>query len=169
LALQEVAAGDLDPAAARYEDLMARFPETGEYRMGLAEVRLRQKRPTDALELVDSALEQEGTPPRYKGMLLQLKARALVAATANRIDHRDCAQTAPPVLEWLQAAANALDEAEATGVPLPDLPAARRLVVRRRAAVEDRCSQEDISGEPPPEEPQAPQPIVVVPQPENRD
>lgn len=145
LALLELGAGELDAAGRRYQDLLARFPGAAEYQAGLAEVQLRQGQPETALQTVDAGLADPDAPTRYRTLLLTLRARALVLATGSRVDPQNCAATAPPVLAWLDAADRAVADAEATGVPLPDLPGVKRLVARRRGAVEDLCP----SGAPP--------------------
>jgi hypothetical protein len=84
-------------------------------------------------------LRLSDTPVRYLARLHLLQARALVAESAGRVDPENCAATANPVLQWLDAAEQALTRAENTGVLPPDLPAARRLILRRRGVVEDKC------------------------------
>lgn len=139
LALMEVATGKVDEGAQRYQALVQRLPDAGAYRLGLAEARLRQDRVDDALAEIDAGLAGSNTPVRYRALLLQLQARALVRASSGREDPLRCAETAPPVRAWLDAADQALDAAQATGVLLPDLPAVRRLVARRRSVVDDTC------------------------------
>ena len=148
MALLEMSQAEYDAASARFESLIARFPDAPEYRVGFAELRLRQKRAEDALQIIDEALALPGTAIRYKSTLWQIQARALVAATSNRSDPRDCAGTAPPVLAWLDAADAAVDRAEASGVSAGDLPTIRRLILRRRGAVQDRCPADGASTAP---------------------
>ncbi|MCB9780177.1 MAG: tetratricopeptide repeat protein, partial [Alphaproteobacteria bacterium] len=140
-ALMALAERDTDEAARRYESLVARFPERGEYAMGLAEVRLRQDRTDEALVLVDQALDSPELPLRYEARLRVLHARVLVAHAdvAARIDPARCDETAGPLLAWLARADAEVDRAEATGVPLPTLGEARRLVARNRGTIEDAC------------------------------
>ena len=138
-ALLDLATGDLEGAARIYESLVNRRPNEAEYPLGLAEVRLRQDKPEEALRIVEGALQLPGTAPRFQGLLWLLQARALVAATAGKEDPARCAETAPPIYAWLDAAAAAVAKAEASGVALPDAPAVRRLVLRRRSMVEEAC------------------------------
>lgn len=138
VALLDMAQGDLDSAAKRYNALVQRFPNMAEYRLGYAETLLRQKKAEESLAAVDEALKLEDTPVRFVTMLYLLKARALVAATSGRLDPKDCAGTAPPVLAWLDAADAALTQARATGVDT-DADAVGKLVAKRRGAIEDRC------------------------------
>ena len=139
MALLEMSSGSVDAGAARYELLVEQFPDRAEHLLGLAEARLRQKRPLESLELIEKALSLADTPIRYRAMLWQLQARCLVNASAGREDPDRCAETAPPVMQWLDAADRAVEMAEQTGVVLPDLPRVRRLVLRRRGVVEDAC------------------------------
>lgn len=140
-ALLLMVTGDIDGAAARYERLVARRPDAGEYRLGLAEARLRQQRPDEAMQIAREGAGLGGTPVRYVALLWQLYARAAVQASAGLEDPERCEETAPPIRAWLAAADDALDQAAATGVPLPDLPATRRLVARRRAILRDACPE----------------------------
>lgn len=139
VALLELSQGNLDRSAELYRSLVDRFPDAAEYRLGLAEVLLRQKKAEEAVQCIEEALVLQGTGVRYRALLFQLQARALVAATAFRVNPRDCATTAPPVNAWLDAADQALVNAEGTGVDLKDLPTVKRMVQRRRAAVLERC------------------------------
>ncbi len=139
LALMNLGLGELELARERYRELVRRFPEDAAYRMGLAEAILRMEQPTEAIEVVETALKLQGTPVRYQAMLWQLKARALVAASGGREDAENCADTAPPVRAWLDAAQGAVEQAERLGVGLPDLPAVRRQVLRRRAVLDGNC------------------------------
>lgn len=139
LGLLELATGQVDAGAARFEALVSRLPGQGEYRLGLAEARLRQDRVDDALSEIDLGLEDREAPLRSRALLLQLQARTLVRASGGREDPQRCAETAPPVRAWLDAADQALEAAVATGVPLPDLPSVRRLVARRRGVVDEAC------------------------------
>jgi Flp pilus assembly protein TadD len=140
-ALLLMVTGDIDGAAERYERLVARRPDTGEYRLGLAEARLRQRRPDEAMKLAQEGASLPDTPVRYVALLWQLYARSAVQASAGLEDPARCAETAPPIRAWLDAADDALDRAEATGVTLPDLPATRRLVERRRGILRDACPE----------------------------
>jgi len=141
LALLELSQGDLDAADGRYTQLMARFPARAEYRVGLAELRIRQDRDEEAVSVVEAALALPDVPRRTQAMLYQTQARALVAATADRVDPARCSETAPQVRVWLNAADAAVEAAQATGVELPDLPVVLRLLRRRRAAVDAECSR----------------------------
>lgn len=140
-ALLLMVTGDVDGAADRYERLLARRPDTGEYRLGLGEARLRQRRPDEAMKLAREGAALPATPVRYVALLWQLYARAAVQASAGLEDPKRCAETAPPIRAWLLAADDALDQAAGTGVTLPDLPATRRLVQRRRDILDDVCPE----------------------------
>ncbi len=139
LALLELVQGDFAAAEARYDLLLARYPDKAEYRLGMAEVRIRQDREVEAVAVLEAALKLENVPVRYQAMLHQTQARALVAATADRVDPERCEQTAPQVRVWLAAADRSVEAARATKVELPDLPVVRRLLRRRHAAVDATC------------------------------
>ena len=141
LALFDVATGDLDAGMARYQRLVDRLPQEGEYRLGLAEAQLRKGDAEAALASAEAALALPAVPVRFRALLWQLQARAMVRASAGREDPARCDETAPPVRAWLAAADAALDQAAATGVNLPDLPAVRRQVARRRSIVDGLCPQ----------------------------
>lgn len=138
VALLDLAQGNLDSAAQRYGALVQRFPNMAEYRLGYAETLLRQKKTEATLAAVEEALALEDTPVRFVNMLYLLRARALVAETSGRLDPKDCASTAPPILAWLDAADAALAQAKATGVDTGVEPVSK-LVAKRRGGVEDRC------------------------------
>jgi tetratricopeptide (TPR) repeat protein len=139
LALLDLARGQIEAAGERYQALVEAHPERAEFWLGLAEVRLRQKQVDEALEMVTRGLTAEEVPIRHRAMLLQLRARALAAATAGRENPADCAGSVPPIMTWLDAADGALQESVATGVGLPDLVTVQRLILRRRSMVEDVC------------------------------
>jgi len=139
LALLDLSQGEYAAADDRYTQLVARFPDKPEYQLGLAEVRIRQDKEVEALTILEAALAMGAVPARTRAMLHQTQARALIAATADRVDSARCEQTAPQVRTWLVAADKAIAAAEATGVTLPDLPVVKRLLKRRHAAVEADC------------------------------
>ena len=105
VALYEFLTGESEAAEARYQLLAARYPDQAEYRLGLARVLARQDRHEEALALIEEALDLPATPVRYTSMLWLLQAQVLIDASAGREDARRCAETAPPVLAWLDRAA----------------------------------------------------------------
>lgn len=141
LALLDLVSGETDAANRRYESLIQRFPETAEYRLGLAETRVRQDRHMDALDEIEAALALKGTPARTRAILFQTQARALVIVTADRVDENRCAETAPQVRVWLDVAGKAVDQVRETGVVLPDIHVVRRLIKRQRARVNEKCPE----------------------------
>ena len=146
VALLELLSGELTVAEDRYRQLVRRYPEEAEYKLGLARLLMRTGRYDEVRELTTAALALEETAVRYRSMLWVVHAQAIVASTAGRDDPARCAETAPPVLAWLDAAETALDNAEVTGVKPPDLAKVRRQVARRRAAVQDGCPSVSGSG-----------------------
>jgi tetratricopeptide (TPR) repeat protein len=139
LALLDLAAGNVPAALERYGQLVGRFPDASEYRLGLAEAHLRNKDYTTALSVIESGLDVEGGPARTRAMLLQTQARTLISASGKRVDAARCAETAPAVLKWLDAAEQAVALAEASGVELPDLPTVRRRLKRQQVRVANLC------------------------------
>ncbi len=140
MALLDLAAGRVDEALRRYRQLVDREPERAEYRLGVAEALMRSKLHEEALAEIEAGLAMEGAPRRTRAMLLQTQARALVAASARRVDPEACSRTAVPVRAWLDAADRAVDAARATGVALPELPVVERRVRNQRARVSELCS-----------------------------
>ena len=145
LALLDLAGGDIDGAIKRYEALVGRYPESSEYRLGFAEAWLRKKDYQKALAVIDEGLRVEGGPVRTRAMLLQTQARTLISASGKRVDAKRCEETAPVVREWLAAADQAIQLAEATGVTLPDLPTVRRRLKRQQVRIADACSDREKS------------------------
>jgi Flp pilus assembly protein TadD len=138
-ALLQMVAGDTDGAAERFQRLVDRLPDDGEYRLGLGEARLRQRRTTEAMNHARAGATADNTPRRSVALLWELYARAAVQATDGLQDSERCDEALPAVQQWLSAADDALDQAQSAGVGLPNLPATRRLVARRRSMVEDNC------------------------------
>jgi tetratricopeptide (TPR) repeat protein len=131
--------GRHEEALALLTRAQAAEPDRAEYALNIAEAQLRLKRHEEALATVDAALQAELREPRFRGMLLVLHARIIVAMTSDRIDPARCDETAPPVLTWLSRATGDLEEAISLGIPLGDLPAARRLVARRKSVIAEQC------------------------------
>jgi len=139
LALLDLAGGDLEAAIRRYQQLVEREPDRAEFRLGLAEAKLRAKAYDEALAQIEVGLAAERSPKRTRAMLLQTQARTLVSATANRVNPDDCAGTTDAVSVWLDAADEAVSQAEATGVSLPDLRVVKRRVRNQRIRVAEVC------------------------------
>lgn len=128
-----------EEALGWFQRAQAADPTRGEYGYNLAEAQLRLGQSEQALATVDASLSGEIAELRFRGLLLELRARVLVAMTSGRVDTERCAETAPAVLAWLERADRALEQAGALEVDLPNLPATRRLVHRRRSVVTERC------------------------------
>jgi Flp pilus assembly protein TadD len=139
LALLDLAGGELETATRRYLQLVEREPDRAEFRLGLAEVKLRSKAYDEALAQIEAGLGVKNSPKRTRAMLLQTQARALVSATANRVKPDDCAGTVGAVSAWLDAADEAVTQAEASGVSLPDLRVVKRRVRNQRIRVTEMC------------------------------
>ncbi|MFT5683389.1 MAG: Flp pilus assembly protein TadD [Myxococcota bacterium] len=147
LALHDMLAGRMTEAEERYRLLVTRFPQEAEYRLGLARVLMRLDRVEEALTLIEEALVLPDTPVRYQTMLWVLRAQGLISRSAGLEDADRCAETAPAVLSWLDAAEESLAQAETTGVSSPELARIRRLVKKRRGVVEEVCPAQ-TRGEP---------------------
>ena len=103
---------------------------------------MRTERKEEALTVIEEALRLPQTPIRYQSMLWVLRANGLVARSAGAEDPARCAETAPSVLAWLEAAEQSLTQAEGTGVTSPELARIRRLIKKRRGVVEEVCPAE---------------------------
>lgn len=138
LALADLAAGDAATALPLFEALVAEDPGRIEAQTARAEALLALGREQEAVDAARAAvaLDPGGRAEVVARITL---ARALVAATRDRVAPADCATTAPPIYAWLEEADRVLDEAEATGIRAPDLPETRRAVLRRRGAIDDLC------------------------------
>ncbi|MED5373103.1 MAG: tetratricopeptide repeat protein [Myxococcota bacterium] len=141
LGLLLLSQGDPQGALPYLEQAAELEPERGEHGYNLAEALFRMGEYQRALDTIDASLEKGSTEKRFQGLLLELRALVLVRMTSGRVDVQDCAGTTPAVLQWLDAADKDLDAAEATGAQLPNLPAARRQVHRRRSKVTEDCPQ----------------------------
>ncbi len=139
LALLDLATGEAAAAVAAFQALLAEDPDRGAFRQALAEALLADGQQEEALRAADAAVVATDRDDRVRALAQLTRARALLAVSAGRVDEADCVGTAPPVYAWLEEADRALDQAEATGVPLPDLVEARRSIRQRRGAVDDDC------------------------------
>lgn len=145
LALVELSAGNAAAALVLFDGLLTKEPERSEFLQGKAEALIRLDRGQDAVP-VASAAEEHAETPKQRVLAQITHARALLAATGRRVDPKDCANTAPPVFTWLDEADRVLDEAEASGMDAPELVETRRMIHRRRAAVDDNCPGLRVSG-----------------------
>ncbi len=146
LALLRMKSGRLRDAEAIFKELRQREPDNPTIAIGQCELLLKMKKAPDALDIVDGVLAGDKLEPAEHAMLLQMRGRLLVALTARRVDKERCSETAPPVLAYLQQALDDFQEAENLGVPLPDLPSARRLALRRRSVVSEMCPEAGNAG-----------------------
>ena len=138
LGLLELAAGNPDQALTIFQQLLAGEPDRSEYQEAAAECLLALQRAEEASEVAGKAVDNARVP-RQKVVALMTRAKALVALTASRVDPSRCAQTAPPIYGVLEEANRNLDLATTLGVPVPGLNEVRRMIQRRKAAVEDQC------------------------------
>ena len=139
LALMFLKSQRYDQALATYEQLLAAEPDNAGVLLGYAETLLRVGRADDALRAVDEGLAARDTNEQRLALLLQLRARLLIAMTAGRIDEERCAETATPVLAYLDEAQAALRRAAALEVENSGMSTVERLLFRRRHAVTRAC------------------------------
>ncbi len=132
-------AGDHEAALTWFEKAVEADPGSGEYGFNKAEALLRLGRHEEALTAIDTALSQDIAEARFRAQLLVLRSRALVVSTSGREDPEDCETTVPPIVEWLDQADRALDQAEALQPDVPWLHSERQRVHRRRAGVTETC------------------------------
>lgn len=142
LALQE---GNATEALATFDALIAEDDTRPEFHQGRAEALLRLDRGEDALAAADRA-HAVATEDRSRAAAALTRARALLAVSSGRIDKQNCQGTAPPVLAWLEAADESLDEVQASKVPIDELAPLRREVRRRKGNVDDLCPGLDGGG-----------------------
>ena len=147
MALLELAAGRFESARDLLKPLVVQFPTRGELGLNLAESHFRLKDYDSALKAIEQSLSQDMENERFRGILHQLRSLVLVRLTAGRLDLKDCAGTLPPLLETLAMADKELDVAESLGGNLPELPAARLRVHRRRGRILQDCPLESIEVE----------------------
>ena len=140
LALVRTSSEHCSEAMGLLEKAIEIDPTRGEYRLNLAECLHRLDRHDEALSAVDEALSLSIEEIRFRGLLLELRARILVVMTAGRLDPERCAETLPPVMAWLDAAERALEQALALDVELPTIHGVRRRVLRQRSRAAETCS-----------------------------
>lgn len=138
LALVDLSAKQGTAALAGFDALITREPGRAEFHQARAEALLLLDRAEDALAAATRAVELGGTA-RVQVLARLTRARALLAASAHRIDADHCASSAPAVYAWLDEADRMLDEAIALQPGAPELATARQAVSRRRGAVDDLC------------------------------
>lgn len=139
LALLELGAGNGAAALAAFDQLVALDPDSAEFHWGRAESLLLVGRGEDALKAAGEAVDLAPEGGRVRGMALITRARTLLEVSGGRVDPARCAETAPPVYAWLDAADRDLDAAEAMGMDLPSVRGVRRTVLSRRGKVDDAC------------------------------
>lgn len=138
LGLLELSAGRPDAALTAFDALAAEVPDRADVQVARALALLALQRGEDALDASARAISLGGAP-RVRAQARIARARALLAVSAARVDADACTTTAPPVYAWLDEAERLLNEAEAEAGVVPELGETRRLVRRRRGAVDDAC------------------------------
>ena len=88
---------------------------------------------------MDRALATPIEEVRFRALLLILQARVLVGMTGGRVDPQRCGETVPPLMAYLARARRSLEQAEAIGIEISELGAAKRRVHRRRSYITEQC------------------------------
>jgi tetratricopeptide (TPR) repeat protein len=134
-----LAQGAEQEALEAFQAAQAADPARGDYGYNVADALHGLGRDEEALAVLDQALGQTTEERRFRGMLLELRARVLVALTNGRLDPERCPETAPPLLQYLDAADRALDQAETAGLQAAQLAETRRQANRRRSYIGEAC------------------------------
>ncbi|MFZ5479167.1 MAG: tetratricopeptide repeat protein [Myxococcota bacterium] len=138
LGLLDLSTRQYAEAERTFVELAKEAPDRAEFQQARAEALLGLDRAEEALLAAQKAIDLGGEP-RVRALARMTRARALLAASAGRVDPNACARTAPAVYAWLDEADRVLDEAEATGSKISDVYETRRAVSRRRGIVDDTC------------------------------
>jgi len=125
----------------RLTDAGEEYPEIG---IGHAEALLRAKRLEEAQDLLERQL-QLPMLASHEGVYRLTYARTLLQRTVRRLDEERCAETAPPVITWLERALEEVDRASSLVDDPERVASVRRTLARRRALVLEACPKEDAS------------------------
>lgn len=139
LALTRMRGGRLDEALGLFERLSVEHPDLLEPAVGHAEALLRAGRSPEALVILDSILASGDREPHELAILYQTRARVLLDRSTGRVDRDRCTETALPVLVWLDEADADLRRAEETRIDVPEIPAIRRMISRKRTIIGELC------------------------------
>ena len=138
LALTYSEMGRLDEALALFDRLQAGASSPPEIGLGYAEALLRADRNADAKALIEAALTEQ-MAPSFEGLYRLTYARTLLRMTTDRLDSARCSETSPPVLAWLDRAAQEVDRAGTLVNDAQRVAAVGRTVARRRMLVLEAC------------------------------
>jgi len=137
-AIWRLAQGEISKASKQLELVVARFPKEGKYRLPYAEALLRESKPKEALQQLEEGLVLE-IPRRTSAMMWILRARILLELSAKGGD--DCAQITE-IQQWVSEAERSLDEANNTGVEVPNSGVIQRQFQRRRTTLQEKCAND---------------------------
>ena len=132
----------LDEALELFERLTESLKDHPEIGIGHAEALLRAKRLEDAQALLEDQLQQSMIAS-HEGVYRLTYARTLLQRTVRRLDEERCAETAPPVITWLDRALEEADRASSLVNEPERVALVRRTIARRRALVLEACPIED--------------------------
>jgi hypothetical protein len=136
----ELASGDAEAALVRADAGVAAHPEAS----GLLQVRAAALLTMGRVEEARAAAAAAVAGAEGKRELAAARITwvdSMIREADGRVDPERCGETAPPVQAWLAAADGVLDEVEAGGAHRAQLVEVRKQVRRRRAYVEDLCTQ----------------------------
>ena len=137
----------LDEALELFERLTDAREEHPEIGIGHAEALLRARRLEDAQALLEEQLQQPMIAS-HEGVYRLTYARTLLQRTVRRLDEERCAETAPPVISWLDRALEEVDRASSLVNEPERVASVRRTIARRRALVLETCPIKEGSASP---------------------
>lgn len=137
-AIWMLAQGEITKASRQLEMVIRRLPDNGRYRLPYAEALIREGRTKEALEQTELSLQSQ-IPRRTQAMVWILRARALLEISSSAGE--DCSQLST-INSWVSEAKRSLDEADATGVEVPNSAMINRQLGRRRTTLQEKCPAE---------------------------
>ena len=128
-----LAQGEITKASRQLEMVIRRVPDNGRYRLPYAEALIREGRTNEALEQTEISLQ--GHPRRTQAMIRIPRARAYLKYHPLQVK---------TVLSWTRLmfgsqAQRSLDEADATGIEVPNSAMINRQLGRRRTTLQEKC------------------------------
>ena len=146
-AILDLSKGQISDAKAKMESLSSYFGEKPALRLGYAETLLRMDDVETALEQTEMALQSPKLLLRYQAMFWLLRARILLEGSARSA--KDCTQK-EAMLAWVAEAKRSMEQAEATGVSVPNWATIHRQILRRQNSILAECPDAQKSTTTPP-------------------
>ena len=141
-AIWMLAQGEISKASRQLELVIRRVPDNGRYRLPYAEALIREGRTKEALEQTEIGLKGE-IPRRTQAMIWILRARALLEISSSAGE--DCSQL-ETINVWVSEAQRSLDEADGTGIEVPNSAMINRQLGRRRTTLQEKCPIQQEGG-----------------------